>query len=123
MKNYLIKVENLLIIPKHKIQDNLAQDQGSKGCSATSDVCTSHDTVGFSQNRDIIALVHKNPLYVEYTRYSGNILLIYFNDKAHKHNSTIVSDASPGTAAPKMNEYVVHMAMCLLTVHAHRMAT
>ncbi len=27
----------------------------------------------------------------------------------HKHNSTMVSDASPSTAAPKMNEYFVHM--------------
>jgi hypothetical protein len=27
----------------------------------------------------------------------------------HKNNSTIVSDASPGTAAPKMNESFVHM--------------
>jgi hypothetical protein len=28
----------------------------------------------------------------------------------HKHNSTMVSDASPGTAATKMNESFVHMA-------------
>jgi hypothetical protein len=28
----------------------------------------------------------------------------------HKHNSTIVSDASQGTAAPKMNKSFVHMA-------------
>jgi hypothetical protein len=28
----------------------------------------------------------------------------------HKHNSTMVSDASPGTAAPKMKESFVHMA-------------
>jgi len=28
----------------------------------------------------------------------------------HKHNSTMVSDASPGSAAPKMNESFVHMA-------------
>ncbi len=34
-------------------------------------------TVGFSQNRDIIALEHKNPSYVECTRYSCNILLNY----------------------------------------------
>jgi hypothetical protein len=27
----------------------------------------------------------------------------------HKHNSTMVSDASPGTAAPKMNKSFVHM--------------
>jgi hypothetical protein len=31
-------------------------------------------------------------------------------DRAHKHNSTMVSDASPGTAAPNMNESFVHMA-------------
>jgi hypothetical protein len=28
----------------------------------------------------------------------------------HKHNSTMVSNASPGTAAPKMNKSFVHMA-------------
>jgi hypothetical protein len=28
----------------------------------------------------------------------------------HKHNLTMVSDASPGTAAPKMNEHFIHMA-------------
>ncbi len=28
----------------------------------------------------------------------------------HKHNSTMVSDASPGIAAPKMNESFIHMA-------------
>ncbi len=28
----------------------------------------------------------------------------------HKHNSTMVSDALPGTAVPKMNQYFVHMA-------------
>jgi hypothetical protein len=28
----------------------------------------------------------------------------------HKHNSTMVSDASPGTTALKMNKTFVHMA-------------
>jgi hypothetical protein len=28
----------------------------------------------------------------------------------HKHNSTMVSDDSPGTAAPKMNKSFLHMA-------------
>jgi hypothetical protein len=28
----------------------------------------------------------------------------------HKHNSTMVSNASPSTAAPKMNKSFVHMA-------------
>ncbi len=40
-------------------------------------VCRNQNTVGFSQIRDIVALVHKNPSYVEYTRYSRNISLIY----------------------------------------------
>jgi hypothetical protein len=40
-----------------------------------------------------------------------------------KHNSTMVSDASPGTADPKMNEPSVIQRRCLTTVHAHRMAT
>ncbi len=29
---------------------------------------------------------------------------------SHKQNSTMVSDASPGNAAPKMNKSYVHMA-------------
>jgi hypothetical protein len=37
MKNYLLKVENILIIPKSYISYNLAQNQGSRGHSATSD--------------------------------------------------------------------------------------
>ncbi len=28
----------------------------------------------------------------------------------HKHNSSMVFDASPGTAAPKMNKSFIHMA-------------
>jgi hypothetical protein len=28
----------------------------------------------------------------------------------HKYNSTMVSDASPGTATPKMNKSFLHMA-------------
>jgi hypothetical protein len=43
MKIYLLKVENMLIIPKHIFQDNLTQYQGSKGHSATSDVCPTQD--------------------------------------------------------------------------------
>ncbi len=36
----------------------------------------------------------------------------------------MVSNASPGTATPKMNWSFIHMwLMCLLTVHAHRMGT
>jgi len=31
-------------------------------------------------------------------------------EKTHKHNSTMVSDASPGTADPKMNKPLVHTA-------------
>ncbi len=37
MKNYLLKVENVLIISNHTFQDNLTQYQGSNGHSATSD--------------------------------------------------------------------------------------
>jgi hypothetical protein len=39
MKIYLLKVENVLRIPKSYIQDDLTQYQGSKGHSATSDGC------------------------------------------------------------------------------------
>jgi hypothetical protein len=42
---------------------------------------------------------------------SCNILLIYVKViDGHKHNSTMVSDALPGTAKPKMNKSFVHMA-------------
>jgi hypothetical protein len=52
-----------------------------------------------------------DPLYVECTRYSCNLLLIYIKViDGHKHNSTMVSKSSPGIAAPKMNESFVHMA-------------
>ena len=58
-----------------------------------------------------VALLHKNPLYVECTSYSHNISLIYVQVLyGQKHNLTMVSDASPGTTAPKMNESFVHMA-------------
>ncbi len=50
-------------------------------------------------------------MYVECTGYSRNISLIYKKViDGHKHNSTMVSDASPGTTAPKMNESFVHIA-------------
>jgi hypothetical protein len=43
---------------------------------------------------------------------------------AQKHNSTMVSNASPGSADPKMNKSFVHIwHMHLPTVHAHRMGT
>ncbi len=59
--------------------------------------------MGFMFFPSFIALVHKNLLYVECTRYSCNILLIKSTIDGHKHNSTMVSDASPGTVAPIMN--------------------
>ncbi len=42
-------------------------------------------------------------------QYIANVRLgKYVN--GHKHNPTMVSDASPSTAATKMNKYFVHMA-------------
>ena len=41
----------------------------------------------------------------------------------HKHNSTMVSDASPGVADPKMNESFVHTAQTSLEVDTHRMGS
>ncbi len=41
----------------------------------------------------------------------------------HKNNSTMVSNASPGTVAPKMNEPLFFWHMCLVTVHTHRKGT
>ena len=55
-------------------------------------------TVGFTIFPYIVALVHKNSLHVECTRNICNISLIYVEVQyiAYKHNSTMVSDASPG---------------------------
>jgi hypothetical protein len=67
--------------------------------------------VGFTFFSSFVARVHKNPLYVECTRYSCNALLIYIQVmRGQKHNSTMVFNVSPGTAAPKMNESFIHMA-------------
>jgi hypothetical protein len=68
--------------------------------------------VGFSQNRDIVALVHKNPLYIECTRYSHNILLIYGKEqwRAPKLKPTMASTASPKAADPKILESPASMA-------------
>jgi hypothetical protein len=50
-------------------------------------------------------------MYVECTRYSCNISLIYVKViDCHKHHSTMVSNASPGLAIPKMKECFVHIA-------------
>ncbi len=71
-----------------------------------------------------VALVHKYPLYVESTRYSCNLSLIY--EQVHysqKHNLTMVSDALPGTAAPKMNKSFIHMAHVSFNCAVHRMGT
>jgi hypothetical protein len=68
--------------------------------------------VGFTFFLSFRALVHKNLLYLEcIVSDSHNILLIYAQVLyGQKHNSTMVSDASPGTAAPKMNKSFIHMA-------------
>ncbi len=61
-----------------------------------------------------VALVHKNLSNVECTRYNRKISLIYVQVLyGQKHNLTIVSDASPGTTAPKMNKSFIHMAHVL----------
>jgi hypothetical protein len=58
-----------------------------------------------------VALVNKNLSYVECTRYSYNVLVIYVQALySQKHNLIMVFDASPSTAAPKMNESFIHMA-------------
>jgi hypothetical protein len=62
-----------------------------------------------------LVLVHKNLSYLKCTRYSCKYIsnLRKSMIDGHKHNSTMVSEASPGTAAPKMNVSFVHMAhMC-----------
>jgi hypothetical protein len=69
-------------------------------------------TMVFNLNENCYAMTFwGDPLYVECTRYSCNTLLIYVKVlDGHKHNSTTVSDASPGTATPKMNKSFMHMA-------------
>jgi hypothetical protein len=59
MKNYLLKVEKILVIPKSTFQDNLTQYQGSNGHSATSDVISCKrnadgNTVGRAHDRPIL---------------------------------------------------------------------
>ncbi len=52
-----------------------------------------------------------------------NMASIHLPDKeieGQKHNANMVSDASPGTAAPNLS---FMWLMCLPTVHAHRMGT
>ncbi len=81
-------------------------------------------TVGFSQNGDIVALVHKNPLYVECTRYSCNILLIYLKYAwARKHNSTMVLILHLAPLPQRWTKILFLWLMCLPTVHGRRMAT
>jgi hypothetical protein len=67
--------------------------------------------VGFTFFPSLVALVHKNPSYVECTRYLQYIANLRTSTiDGLKHYLTMVSDASPGTAAPKMNKSFVHMA-------------
>jgi hypothetical protein len=67
--------------------------------------------VGFKFFPSFVALVHKNLSYIECTKYSRYILLNYVQVLyCQKHNSTMVSDASSGTHAPKMNKSFIHMA-------------
>jgi hypothetical protein len=85
-------------------------------------------TVGFSQNRDSVAPVQKSVvrrMYHIHLQYIANLHKKYdmYVEVQPKHNSTMVSDASPGTADPKINESLFIQRRCLPTVHAHRMAT
>ncbi len=67
--------------------------------------------VGFTCFPSFVALVHKNLLYVECTRYGRNIANLRKSTiDGHKHNLTMVSDASPGTTTPKMKKSFVHVA-------------
>ncbi len=63
-------------------------------------------TVGCSQNRDILVLVHKNPSYVECTRYSRNISLIFL--KVQQGPQTQFNHGYQ--CFTRLNEYLVHMA-------------
>jgi hypothetical protein len=47
-------------------------------------------------------------MYWIYLQYIANLRKSTIG--GHKHNSTMESDASPGTAAPKMNKSFIHMA-------------
>ncbi len=67
--------------------------------------------MGFVFFPSFVALVHKNPSHVECTRYlqcSANLRQSTID--GHKHDSTMVSDASPGTASPKTNKFFIHVA-------------
>ncbi len=67
--------------------------------------------MGFTFFPSFVALVKKNQLCVECTRYLQYIANLHKSTTdGHKHNSTVVSDASPGAATPKMNKSFDHMA-------------
>ncbi len=60
-----------------------------------------------------VALVHKNPSYVKCTRYTRLQYIANLRKSTiagHKNSLTMVSNASPGTAAPKMNDSFILMA-------------
>jgi hypothetical protein len=62
-------------------------------------------TVGFSKNRDIVALIHKNPSYVDCTRYSCNITDLHKSTiDGQKLKPTMASAASPKAANNKILE-------------------
>jgi hypothetical protein len=47
-------------------------------------------------------------MYQIYLQYIANLHTSTIDGQ--KHNSTMVSNASPGTAVPKMNKSIIHMA-------------
>jgi hypothetical protein len=72
-----------------------------------------------------VALVHKNPLYIECTIYSRNITLVYV--KVQQIATKTIRPWFPMLhQAPlplsRTNLFFIWL-MCLLTVHAHRMGT
>jgi hypothetical protein len=70
-----------------------------------------YHTVGFTFFPSFVALVHKNlscRINQIKLQYIANLRTRSIDGQ--KHYSTMVSDASPGTTTPKINESFVHMA-------------
>ena len=72
-------------------------------------------TAGFTFFPSFVALVHKNPSYIECTRFSCNILLIYLEVWF-----PILHQAPP---PPRWTNLSFIWLMCLLTAHVHSMGT
>ncbi len=82
-------------------------------------------TVGFTFFPSFAAQIHKNPLYIECTRYSCNKLLIYVQvlQMARKTIQPWFPMLHQAPPPPRCTNISCIWLMWLLTMHEHRMGT